>query len=391
MAERPDILIQNVSAQCIPNLVAIRTFRPKRIIWVHTPEFREALKRLHAVTESDCLAQEGWLVDARDVETMHRTLRGKFNALPGKASVFYHLTCGTKSMALQGLFNLGTFRRERQARVMGIVMNPQSQYFDVIYPEPVNHAFACAPLNLETILRAHGNAIDWNRPMRTIRECRARREGLERLRRMASAIGSERAGCKWARLHKDHAPVHQYELRRKGKPTGIGSVTRQALRLAVELGVAEGLSFKGNSRISYRPRSGSLIQYIHGDWLEDWVAAVLSELDWNGAAGASVHVFIGRKGKDGITDEQEADFLGARRNHLVYWSCKHSQELTQPQLFEVDAMRDELGGRDFHVSGIVHTGKVSPTMCLKAQRMGLKIVQALQPDAERQLIEASLG
>ncbi|RMD65723.1 hypothetical protein D6833_02480, partial [Candidatus Parcubacteria bacterium] len=75
------ILIQNVSAQCIPNLVAAKTFRPRRLVWVHTPEFRETLDRLRKSASGFVEQQDAWQVDARDVEALHETLLRYFQTI----------------------------------------------------------------------------------------------------------------------------------------------------------------------------------------------------------------------------------------------------------------------------------------------------------------------
>jgi len=117
------------------------------------------------------------------------------------------------------------------------------------------------------------------------------------------------------------------------------------------------------------------------------LAAVLAHHDdgaWRGGY-SGVQVDIKHPG-----DHQEFDFLGVRKNHLVYWSCKNTSELKAAQMFEIDALRDEVGGRDFHIAGLMHTAPAESGMRSKAKRLNVHLVQVTAHDAEEQLCRFSL-
>ncbi len=376
------ILIQNVSSQCIPNLVAARAFRPDRIVWVYTPEFGDALNRMRAATQRMAPAQENWRVDARDVVSMHRALKKGFATLPPEAEVIFHLTGGTKSMALQGLFNLGAFRRRHGARVRGVVMDPRTQTFDQIYPDPVNGLEGCPALSLKEILAVHGNKL--RDAGLSFERLRARKPMLDRLRGMAAKV---------------RRAMGDRTVRRDGDwfwlPGGpLPKAVRRAIRQVEEMGAVRGLQVeaeRGRVRWKQADFEGDLFAYVRNKWMEDWVGAVLAAgiSGWRGG-GCSVRVEFDREGRD----TQEFDVLGARANRLVYWSCKHVRQMSSPVLFEVDALRDEIGGRDHHMAGVACLAwehGVGEGMLAKAGRLGVRLVDVAAPDAEEQILKASGG
>jgi len=380
--KRPDILIQNVSAQCIPNLVAARTFRPRKMIWVYTPQFGETQNRLRDLTLRDSPDQENWRVDARDVESMHGILRERFAALAASGDVIYHLTGGTKSMALQGLYNHGTFRRQRSAKVMGVVMDPCTQHFDVIYPQPVNNAIACASLSLDDMLAVHGNSWDKFHPHDKLKACAQSRELWEDMRAQAPAMKKAWRVNDMRALHQRPPKDNQ---RHFSYPCSFPEAFRQTLALLQKHGWLSELHYPADDQVCYKQHRRDIIKLINGGWLECWLGATLydSGINWHGAR-------VSAKFNEGKGGSQELDFLGATdKNHLVYWSCKTEAKLTNDKLFEVDALRDGIAGSDFHVAGLLHTAHMQPTMQAKAKRMHLHVVQAFAPDAAEQVLRIS--
>ncbi|MDQ7012061.1 MAG: DUF1887 family CARF protein [Mariprofundaceae bacterium] len=379
--QRPDILIQNVSGQCIPNLVAAKTFRPRKIIWVYTPEFGNVLNCMREAVSGFVPEQENWRVDARDVEGMHRALSDDFAGLPAGQHVCYHLTGGTKSMSLQGLYNLGTFRRSRAADVRGIVMNPRTQHFDVIYPHPVNSAVACTPLALEEMLAVHGNRWDGRHAHVELEACIRHYDLWEAMRGQAVELKRVWSGNDMRALHRQ--PV-KGSLRRFRSLRPLPALFRRSMSLLEENGWLSGLSFPAADQVCYEQHSRDIIKLISGGWLEYWLGAVLYEsgIEW---MGARISAKILERGGG----SQEFDFLGARQNHLVYWSCKTDKKLTNDKLFEVDALRDGIAGSDFHVAGVLHVARIQPVMQAKARRMHLHLVNAFASDAAEQVVRVS--
>jgi hypothetical protein len=145
------------------------------------------------------------------------------------------------------------------------------------------------------------------------------------------------------------------------------------------------VEIKGNQVWSHKKNGSDPLAYIRNIWMEDWVTMVLAGADnrWQQAfSGIKINIRT-------HDDSQEFDFLGARKNHLVYWSCKNTKKTTSAQFFEIDALRDEVGGRDFHVAGLVHTANINDGLQAKAKRLGIHLVNILDDDAEEKLIRIS--
>ena len=380
---KTDILIQNVSAQCIPNLVAVKTFHPRKLIWVYTPEFGDALNRLRASTAGLVAEQENWRVDARDAEGMHAAMQHYFQNLDAKGRIIYHLTGGTKSMSLQGLYNLGSFRRNRGADVCGVVMNPRTQHFDVLYPQPANGTAPCSVLNMEEMLHVHGNSWDQRHAHEDVKDCWQSRELWEQMRTWSPALRQTWNMNDMRALHKKNCPGNH---RHFSCAHPIPRPLKQMFGLLQEYGLIGGLSYPAKHEVRYEQHAGDMIKLIVGGWLECWLGAVLydSGIQWHGAR-VSAHVLEKGGGS------QEFDFIGAHGNHLVYWSCKTDKKLTNDKIFEVDALRDGIAGSDFHIAGLLHTATVKPIMRAKARRMNLHMVGAYAESAAEQIVRASGG
>jgi len=379
------VLIQNVSPQCIPNLVAVRTFRPSKLIWVCTPECENILADLQRQTLADVPLQQVWRVDARDAEALHIRFQSCFTSLSGDLPVIYHLTGGTKSMALQGLYNLGIFRRATGAAVQGVVMDPRSQYFDLLYPQPKNNVHRCVSLSLTEMLAVHGNKLDAKHPHDPMEQCARSRELWNVIHAESEKLKQEWSANRMRALHPNN-PI-QDEFRHFQYNGEMPRSFRRMLNLLQEHGWLSQLSFPASDQVRYRQRCGDVIKLINGGWLEHWLGAVLFDagIDWCGG-GVSIKV-LERSG-----GSQEFDFLGATAaNRLVYWSCKTDKKLGNDKLFEVDALRDGIAGADFHVAGLLHTAPMSPVMQAKALRMRVHTVNAREPDAKERLVRISGG
>lgn len=381
---KADVLIQNVSAQCIPNLVAAQTFRPRLLIWVYTEEFSASLRHLKSACAGLAAAQQEWRVDARDAEAMHRVLYERFQSIVVSEKVIYHLTGGTKSMALQGLFHLGIYRRAKGAKVMGVVMDPRSQCFDVIYPSPINNAVACASLSLDSMLAVHGNSWDGFHTYDDISLCAQSLALWQRMRAGAFDLKQAWKANDMRALHKRPPKDNRRHFK---SLKAIPKPLKQTLALLQQYGWLSGLSYPSDHQVRYEQQHRDIIKLINGGWLECWLGAVLhnSGIEWQGAR-------VSAKINEGEGGSQEFDFLGATaRNHLVYWSCKTDAKLLNDKLFEVDALRDGIAGADFHVAGLLHTARMQPTMQAKAKRMHLHTVDAFAPNAEEQVVRISGG
>lgn len=372
-----DVLVQNVSAQCIPNLVAAKTYRPRRVIWIYTPETESILKRLQQALQP--MAQEVWQVNARDSQALASVLGQRFSSLKAKGKVVYHLTGGTKSMALQGMHAL---MKQAHLDGVGVVMDPQSQHFDAVLPKAVNNQTKCAELGFTEILRVHGSTRK-DKSGRDMKHVVQHYDKLSKLRLwnpMLMQALKDIDVCS-----KDQAAANQGFFYSR-KKTKLSLNVRQALQLVEDMKMIKGLVFRGDQFKFQAVGVDDAIAYIRNMWMEDWVAAVLEKHrggQWKGGfSGVKVSI------KD-YHNSQEFDFLGARKNHLVYWSCKNTREMKAEQLFEVDALRDEVGGRDFHVAGLVHTAKVKQGLQDKARRLNVALVNVLHHDAEERLVNIS--
>lgn len=376
-----DVLIQNVSSQCIPNVAAVYTFKPKRVIWVYSDQSKPDMERLKEAVKGVVHKQDVWHVNVRDSVQLQRSFKQYFDALDVQGNIVFHLTCGTKSMALQGLMQLAFFHQKSPYSVRGVVMDPHTQQFDVIFPTPENDAYACAALDFAAILAAHGS---WRqkgtgRDMKQLKEAYAPLQALRYLHAPLMHALKGRTLCS-----KEEAATQGYYLR-GGEDLPV--VVQQALALAQDAGVIKALHMHQAHFTFQAVSCDNPYAYIRNMWMEDWVGSVLAHHDMDAWCGGFSSVKVSIKSPE---DYQEFDFLGVRNNHLVYWSCKNTAEVKVSQLFEIDALRDEVAGRDFHVAGLLHTADVAYGLRKKAQRLGLHLVQVTAQDADEQLIRASL-
>jgi len=371
-----DILIQNVSEQCIPNLSAVYAFRPDTVIWVYTEQVKPVFERLRRMCTPLVQRQHGWKVDARDTESMHAALLQRFTALgaPG-GKVVYHLTGGTKSMSLQGLYNLGNYRRQCDADVLGVVLDHVSGCFDVIYPQARNNALPNAILSLDQMLEAHGNRLDPDHAPVLLSTCADQRKLWEGFHDLSEKLKASVNFSLFRALHRRPAKGNMRHF--KGSEP-LPKALHRMLSLLQEGGIIRNLSFPASNEMRYEQGRDDVLKLLNGGWLERWLGAVLQHpgMDWQGAM-ISAKVLQGEGG-----GSQEFDFLGASRNRIIYFSCKTDKELRNDKLFEVDALRDGIAGRDYHVAGLLHTANVTDVMRRKARRMGVGMIHALHDDSD---------
>jgi len=374
--KRVDILIQNVSEQCIPNISAVHAFRPETVIWVYTEQVKPVFERLRRMCAPLVRQHDGWKVDARDTESMHATLLKRFTALgaPG-GKVVYHLTGGTKSMSLQGLYNLGSYRRQFHADVLGVVLDPVSGYFDVIYPHARNNIISSAALTLEQMLEAHGNRLDPDHVPVQLSLCADQRELWMEFRELSEKL---KATVNFSLFRALHPRPARDSLRHFKGSGPLPKVLRRILYLLQEGGLIHELSFPASDEMRYEQGRDDVLKLLNGGWLERWLGGVLQhpDMDWQGAM-VSAKVLQGEG--SGL---QEFDFLGASHNRITYFSCKTDKVLRNDKLFEVDALRDGIAGRDYHLAGLLHTANVTGLMQKKAKRMGVAMIHALHDDVE---------
>jgi len=382
------VLIQNVSEQCIPNLCAVRSFRPRRVLWVSSERMRPVLLRLQEVVAPLVEEQSVVEIDPRDMSGMMSGLQQALGRLPADAGLFYHLTGGTKSMALVGLEALRRLPGGGRP-LRAVVMDPVHQHFDELYPDQRNRVVACARLEFSEILQVHGSALVDDSGMR-MTALRGKRELLEKLRALQPLWRRSLPGASLCSADEAGRSGGFYFLKQQGRPLDDPpGEFRHALRVAQQIGVIRGLEFERGRLGRFRftaVREHDPWAYIRNKWMEDWVAAVLAEADdgeWRGGY-ASVRIGMGE-------DRQEFDFLGARRNHLVYWSCKNTSQIKSDHLFEIDALRDEVGGRDRHVAGLLHSARLTSGLASKAGRLNIRTVCVGDGDAAEQLVAYSLG
>ncbi len=378
-----DYLIQNVSAQCIPNLVAARTYNPKHIIWIYTRQSEPSLKYLQQAYKSQNCKQQAWLVDALNPETLQHTLMKKMKILHGNVTVVYHLSGGTKTMSIIGIECLRKQSQLQQNKVFGVVMDAKTQKFDVVSPHAKNNTVSCRALSLQDILQIHGSQIKHGSG-RDMNKLKRRLAILEKLRQMNKPLTDALDGKKMCKHDEARARGYFYLPGQKQ----ISRIIKQGLELTQSVGAIKNLQFHGQEGFNFQAvHTTKPIDYMKNVWMEDWVGAVLARHDDGHWKGGYSGVRVSIQGKE--ADYQEFDFLGARKNHLVYWSCKNMKKMTPKPLFEVDSLRDEVGGRDYHVAGLVHAQSIEPGLVAKAKRLDVRLVNVRAPDAEEQLLRQS--
>jgi len=274
---------------------------------------------------------------------------------------------------------LAQFHSKTKVPIQAVVMDPQSQYFDVVFPQTQNNAMKCSALSFTEILKAHGS---WRRKNsgRNMQNLIKLYEPLNQLRALHRPLME---AIKAREVCSKGEAINGYFLR---GGNDLPKVVQQGLYLVQDVGVIEQLKIQGTYFFFEPLYSQDPFAYLRNTWMEDWVGSVLAKHDdgqWRGGF-SSVKVNIKE-----VANFQEFDFLGARKNHLVYWSCKNTKETEPAQFFEIDALRDEVGGRDFHVAGLVHTANINGGLQEKAKRLGIHLVNILDNDAEEKLIRIS--
>lgn len=382
------ILIQNISESSAPNLIAVKTFEPDQIIWIYPQRLGHVFERMKKLCKALAVHQHGCLVDDTDPYAMNIALKSEFAKFPSDQKLVYHLAGGPRSIVLQGLKVLDETYRESGNIVEGVIYDHVSQAFDVMYPLAKNDAYSCSTITLEDMLHTFGNYLDENRPMKALSECEKHIDSIQQLMMLAPEIKGSTRGKIVKGLHSLGADLCRFQLvvSKTGRASSFPGSLLNAFNILQDMKIIRNLGVSGNMDISFHQNTKiNPYGYINGGWLEDWLGAVLAELEWDGA-GVGVQVLIGHKRTCTNSDNQELDFLGVRKNHLVYWSCKHTTRLTPEQLFEVDAMRDEICGEVEHTAAILHAGEIKKTMLIKAKRLGIHVVNVWDKDAKEQVL-----
>jgi len=378
-----DYLIQNVSEQCIPNLVAARTYKPKHIIWIYTKQSEQSLKYLQQAYKPQNCKQQAWLVDALNPATLQHTLMKKMKILHGQVTVVYHLSSGTKTMSLIGIECLRKQSQLQRNKVFGVVMDAKTQKFDVVSPHAKNNTVSCRALSLQDILQIHGSQIKHGSG-RDMNKLKKHFSHLEKLRQMNKQLTDALNGIQVCSHNEAKARGYFYLRNQKQ----INKMIKQGLEITQSIGAIKKLHFHGQEGFSFQAvHTTNPIDYMKNLWMEDWVGAVFAKHDDGHWKGGYSGVQVSIQGKE--ADSQEFDFLGARKNHLVYWSCKNIKKTTTAPLFEIDALRDEVGGRDHHIAGLVHAQSIEPGLVAKAKRLKVYLVNVRAPDAKEQLLQLS--
>lgn len=382
------ILIQNISESGVPNLIAVETFCPDQIVWVYAQRLQHVFERMKKLSKSITDNQIGWIVDDNDPNEMQSSLMSGFAKLPANNKIIYHLAGGPRSIVLHSMKVLEEFHRESGTIVEGVIYDHSSQSFDVMYPLARNDAYPCAKLSLEKMLHSHDNHLDNNRPMKSLKECRKNIDSIEKLKTLAPEVKQAMRGKNMQVVNQQGNGRSKFQVvvGKTGRTAGLPGSLISAYKILQDMKIIQDLSVKGNVEVSFNQQNKvNAYGYINGGWLEDWLGAVLSELKWDGT-GIGAQILIGHKHATKDSDTQELDFLGVRNNHLVYWSCKHTARLTPEQLFEVDALRDEICGDVDHTAAICHAGEMTRGMLMKAKRLGVRVVNVWDDDAKEQIL-----
>ena len=386
-----DLLIQTISKDCVPNIIAAETFRPRSIIWIYVEGQEAIVARLKQLTSHITDKQIAWQVDAADTKSMHDVLLQRFKEISPKVNnVLFHLSSGPTAMQLQGLIALSIYKSKTGKHVEAVVMDDRNCMFDVVFPVPKNNVYSSQIISLDKMLHSFGNELDQQRPSNTLQACLTRKNEIEELRKLAPLIKKKMYRKHVHALNHAESKSKQFEIRdaQTGKKINqLPSPLLDAFHVVQNIGLLSDLKINANNTISYKQVTDeNPYVYINGGWLEDWLGLVLAELEWNGA-GTGVHVLIGKETSSHGRDSQELDFLGARHNRLVYWSCKHTARLTAEQLFEVDALRDEMSGDGRHVVGILHGGEITQGLLAKAKRLEIHVVNAWADAAAKKILD----
>ncbi|WP_161595167.1 Card1-like endonuclease domain-containing protein [Mariprofundus erugo] len=376
-------MIQNVSRSAIPNLVAIRTFKPSKVIWVCPEDAKQYCERLYQWAKAEVPQQEVWAVETSNPKKLSSQLLAKFSGLDSEGQYVYHLSSGPKVLTSIGMSAFLLNFDQKHGEV--IVYDEPNQSFDVLYPTERDDQYPSELVSLEEMLKAHGNSYDRNRPMRSTHTCQKRLPHVEQLKALSPDVKRAMKGKVLNGLHAPDSTHREFSLVSKKSGKTIHEFPEpliRAFRIVGEIGLLKNLTIGSSGHLSFSAQDNNVYGYINGGWLEDWVGGVLADLEWSGA-GVGVQVLMDAALSN--NDSQEIDFLGARNNKLVYLSCKHTAKLTSDELFELDSLRDDLCGDGNFTIGIVHAGAIGLGMMDKAKRLNINVINPWAKNAAQEL------
>ena len=376
-------LIQNVSRNAIPNLIAFQTFKPSKVIWICPEDAKQYFEKLCQWARTEVPQQELWSVDTSNPKKLMSQLMTKFSCLNSKVQYVYHLSSGPKILTSIGMSAFLLNFDQKHGEV--IVYDEPNQSFDVLYPTECDDQYHGALVSLEAMLKAHGNTLHPKGVIRTLDECWKRLPYIERLKKIASDVKRAMQGKVLKGLHAPSSTSRKFTLISKKNGKAIHEFPEpliSAFRIVEEIGLLKNLMVNSNGHLTFSTHDNNVYGYINGGWLEDWVGGVLADLEWSGA-GVGVQVLMDAALSN--NDSQEIDFLGVRNNKLVYLSCKHTTKLTSDELFELDSLRDDLCGDGSFTIGIIHAGAIGSGMMDKAKRLNINVISPWGKNAAQEL------
>jgi len=363
------ILVQLVSEQTIPNILAVHHFSPDEVLFISTDAMERqgktaaivrSLSRLGIPLENryaSIVVREDSLLDC------HRKLDSWMDGREDSEFIV-NLTCGTKIMAIAAF----KFFEDYPSRMIYVPL-PKNEYITP-FPKKLNAPAVPLSLRLDVVsyLAAYGLQVinEWSM-------VRRREDGIKR-KELAGWIALNYDKVKnllvWLggalREHRDDNCDYHFRAERK-----------EASLQEKELLATMGFSYDG-SVVSKR-LTRSEIGFLTGDWLEDYcfneVRAML------GQGVDDVVVGLKLKNKDG--GDNEFDVMFTRDNALYFVECKsldqHEDRSQNQALYKIGALSKNFGLRvkSFLLTtapGIMKNGEIRPSVLARADQFGATII-----------------
>lgn len=326
--EKPGTLILLVGSNPLPNYLVARALRPSRIVLVYTDETETAKDRLVVRLRADLgdavSVTAKYVKDATCATTVQRAIQGCWQKHAPEGSVGLNYTGGTKVMATHARMAFAEQGGEPQHASYldegGKDAEPRLRFDDGTSRSLKE--LGVPALSLETILALHGIGY---RP-------RTDRDG-------APTEDDARAICN-AVLRDPGLAKTLYEERPclKGlkKPPEAASDPFKLSDHGLELSIAKLPDMDGKLFKRW-------YKFIGGEWLEEWVGAILRELSLT----PEPEIVVGVNAFRGETRAQlEVDVAVVRgyRSYFISCTTNETKAICKPKLFEVAVRARQLGG-----------------------------------------------
>lgn len=317
------ILVNILSKETLPNLIAIRHFSPHRVIALSTAEFSTQHKDFEVYCN---LPHTKITVDAFNPEPIFEAIVNLKNELPPNAELIINYTGGTKVMStavvLQTILQL-------QNRAQLVYINTQMQRVELMQINDgkleVGKETITVKLNIEDSIALRG-------------------ESIKSIERSLSANALERVELTCL-LSKHPALIPLFDKQKR-------FFEGRNLKHSFELDIAHKFYLSYNTKKIELEMKEGLMEYGHtdggryftGEWLEEFVMYTLQQSEcFDYVAKGLVLNFKSDVLRSKLWDKNELDIVVSNKLTTAILECK-AGAVTQDHVYKLDAIRNYLLG-----------------------------------------------